>query len=424
MKKHLLYLIFASVMLTTLLSACQDTPPELTAPAGPIPVPSDVTLLVAPGRVTVNWSFDAVFAYSEFAVTRSEDGAAFAEVARVAQPPWVDTTVRDGVTYTYRVSGVDADGVSGSPSPPASIQVATYAVFIEAGAAVTSARNVLLSFTAPGSTRDVRVSSDSLMAGVPWRSYAGSFPFTLAPTDGVKRVYAQFIDASGNQTAVVSDDIVLDTFADISSLSVTCSSGCLLADTLSPGSTIHIHVNTAGNERNGIVDVFIEGQGATPVQVHDDGRLGDAIAGDGVYELDYTFATSFRQRSMRLSAVFHDEAGNESAERDFSTTLYMSDPPVPVFLYPVSDSTATSVTLRWTRSDDTHFARYEVYRNTALPVELNSAVLAGSVPKALTNTFTDSGVADSTAYFYRVFVVNDLDERAGSGTRSVSALRP
>ena len=192
------------------------------------------------------------------------------------------------------------------------------------------------------------------------------------------------------------------------------------AVTISPGATIHLHVETTGAERDGRVDVFIEGMGESPVAIVDEGRLGDVAAGDGVYERDFTFPQFFRQRTMRVSAAFTDAAGNVSPEVESASTLVMSDPLAPVFLFPAEDSTATSVTLRWTRVDDAHFARYEVYRSRGPGVDAVASVLAGQVTAASTNTFTDTGVADSTTYWYRVFVVNDLDERAASNERSVT----
>jgi chitodextrinase len=44
--------------------------------------------------------------------------------------------------------------------------------------------------------------------------------------------------------------------------------------------------------------------------------------------------------------------------------------------------------------------------------------LAGSVTNISTTVFTDTGLQADTEYWYQVFVVNDLDEGAGSNILS------
>jgi hypothetical protein len=407
-------------VLAAMLVACDEEPPILSEPIADIPAPTRLSARVGPTMLTLDWSFDPDFPYAGFIVYRSDDDQnTYYPVANVMGPPWDDTNVRVGVVYWYRVAGLDAGGIIGKRSAPVPARAATYAVFIEAGAEYTALRDVTLTFTAPITTLNVRYGEDSLMTGMPWLDFITVAPYRLSAGDGAKRVYAEFLDETGNPTHVVSSMIELDTFAQIASLSFACASACVDVDTIAPGGTVHFTLQPSGAERDGFARVFIEGQGENPVIVSDDGRFGDPVANNGIYEIDHVFPLFFRQRSMRMSAVFVDRAENESPEVEFAGTLYMSDPPAAVSLLPAADSTTTSITVRWTRSEEAHFARYEVYRDVAPPVSPSQSILAGQVTAIATTTFLDANLAPGTTYYYRVFVVNDLDERTASNQRQL-----
>lgn len=405
------------------MAACEEKPAVLTEPIVDIPAPTELTARVGPTMLTIDWTFDPVFPYAGFVIFRSDDNQTnYYQVATVTGPPWDDTNVRVGVIYWYRVAGLDDRGIIGKRSAPIPARAATYAVFINGGDEYTPSRDVTLVFTAPTTTLNVRYSEDSLMTGQSWLDFATVAPYRMSAGDGAKRVYAQFLDETGNATHVVSSSIILDTFAEISTLSFFCAAGCVDTDTIAPGGTVHLIIQPTGAELDGFARVFIEGQGQTPVIVRDDGRFGDPTADDGSYEVDYVFPQFFRQRSTRMSAVFVDRADNESPEVEFSGTLYMSDPPDPVTLLQPAATDTTSITVRWSRSEEMHFGRYEVYRDTSQPVTPAQSILAGEVTNIATTTFADAGLAPGTSYYYRVFVVNDLDERTGSNTLQINTL--
>jgi hypothetical protein len=160
--------------------------------------------------------------------------------------------------------------------------------------------------------------------------------------------------------------------------------------------------------------------GNDPIGLFDDGMGGDNQAQDGSYEVEYTFLQFFRGRDLRMSAIFYDAVSNESAEREFADDLSFSDPPVPVFLYPAVDSTVSSITLRWTESEEVHFGRYEVYRDNDANVDTETSTFAGRVTQQSTTSFTDTGLDEAIGYYYSVFVVNDLGEEAGSNVRHLN----
>jgi hypothetical protein len=84
-------------------------------------------------------------------------------------------------------------------------------VSINAGALTTSllSSTLTLSATDAVGVTQMLVSNDAGFAGATWESYAGSKAWTLTSGDGVKTVYAQFKDATGNTSVAVSDIITV-----------------------------------------------------------------------------------------------------------------------------------------------------------------------------------------------------------------------
>jgi len=412
----------AVTLLAVALVSCEKTPEEPTNPIPNIPVPTNLSAIIGSDGITLSWEFDSSYDYSGFDVLRSEDDqVTWFLQATVPGPPFVDDNLRAGFTYWYRVAGVSQDGIRGKRSAPFPTRPAVFEVIIEGGMERTKLQTVLLSFTAPAFTQNVRFSEDSVLTSAQWRVFAPSYPLTLSVGDGLKVVYAQFIDEAGNLTESVNSSITLDTFAEIDILWFEAPEGAQPPnDTIAPGGTVFFSVETTGAETGGFCEIYIEGMGATPLEVYDEGTNGDSTAADGKFQRSFTFPLSFRQASMRMSSNYIDLVGNVSVEREFDDNLYMSDPPDAVVLFPITESTVDSITLRWTRSVDNHFVSYKIYRDILQNVDPKRSVLAGSVSNISTTVFTDAGLLAGTLYHYKVFVVNDLDEGAGSNEESFS----
>ena len=92
----------------------------------------------------------------------------------------------------------------------------TGTVAINAGGASSTSSSVTLGLAAsdPGTptsgVSEMRFSNDGVTFSA-YQAFATSAAWTLSSGDGTKTVYAQFRDASGIESAVVSDTIVLDT---------------------------------------------------------------------------------------------------------------------------------------------------------------------------------------------------------------------
>jgi chitodextrinase len=82
--------------------------PDTTAPS----VPGSFALtLSSSGWPALSWSASSDnVGVAAYAIYRSSNGTQGPEVARIATTSWVDTTVQEGVTYTYAVKALDAAG--------------------------------------------------------------------------------------------------------------------------------------------------------------------------------------------------------------------------------------------------------------------------------------------------------------------------
>jgi hypothetical protein len=395
-------------------TSCDEVPEKPLDQITEIPVPFDLTALTGSDSITVSWSYDTQFNYSGFLIERSENmEVTWTELATVSGPPYPDRALRAGVVYWYRLAGIDQSGIRSVRSLSVPARAAVFALHINDGAVLTNSRGVVLTWTAPATTQNARFSEDPAFGNAQWRDFTTFFNFTLSTGDGNKTVYAQFLDDGGHLTHIVSSSITLDTYSEINTLALS-------PDSISPGGTVHFTVEPLNNELDGYALIFIEGLGNDPVTAGDEGVGGDAVAGDGIYELDYTFAQFFRQASMRCSSVFTDAAGNPSAEKEFDVTLIMTDPPAKVTLQ-TPGLVGGDVEIRWTRSLDDHFASYNIYRDTTPTVEPATAILAQKVTQQDVVTFLDTGLV-SGPYYYKVYVVNDLDE--GTASNEVTIIVP
>ncbi|MDB5056268.1 MAG: hypothetical protein JWM44_4318 [Bacilli bacterium] len=89
-------------------------------------------------------------------------------------------------------------------------------VKIDNDASYAVSANVVLDLTATDTNSlEMLISEDVSFTGIQWEAYQTTRVFTLSQGDGTKSVHVKFRDAAGNESAVTSDNIVLDTTAPI-----------------------------------------------------------------------------------------------------------------------------------------------------------------------------------------------------------------
>ena len=106
-------------------------PPPPPADTTPPAAPTALTAVAGDAKVTLDWADNAEGDFAGYAVQRSSGDGTWATVGSGSGSAYVDTTVVNGTTYSYRVTARDAAGNESAPSAtvtatPRATQVATY----------------------------------------------------------------------------------------------------------------------------------------------------------------------------------------------------------------------------------------------------------------------------------------------------------
>ena len=365
-----------------------------------IPAPHGLTARIDDGLIILTWR-EAAGASTYHLYRGSSEGERPDRLAETTDTFYVDSDVRNGRAYYYSVSSAAADGIEGDRSEEIVAVPTAYSVIINDGEECTGSRLVILQLSAPVTTVLVMVSNDPGFAGGVWETYRFNRTWNLTGGgDGIRNVYVRFRDENGSESPVLNDAIRLDTYAKITGLSLSPQ-----PHRYSPRATVHFAMNVEGDESSGEAWVILEGY-TEPIRLADDGN--------GAYESDFTFPGEVRGRDLALVGMFRDRAGNQAPDFESDFTVTFTDPPLPVQLIGVQDSTIASITIRWVASTDEHFAYYAIYRDTESGVDEDPALLVQNLYSFGQTAYPDGGLIEGKTYYYKVYVVNDLDESAGS----------
>lgn len=383
----------------------------LDVPDASLGVPRVLISESASGYIKLVWH--GVDGAASYRVYRSSSlSESFERAAETQDTSYVDSTVRSGVTYSYKVAAVGRSGLEGKQSESVSAKASIYGIMINGGAKYSSSKTLVLNITAPETTRHMMISSNQDLYGSVWESFATQKIFNIDAADGSVSVYARFLDENGSLSPIVSDEIVLDTYARIVSVELEPDSRVY-----SPSATVKIKMRVEGSETGGRGDVSFGGLAS--VQLADDGRAGDETADDGIYSREYCFPSSVRGLRIPLEARFTDRAGNEAPLFE-AGKISFTDPPNPVQLLAAVDSSRTSITIKWTASTEEHFAAYRIYRSTSAGVAEIPANFVRELANQAQTSYPDGQLTEGVRYYYRIFVVNDLAETAASNEIAAS----
>ncbi|MBM3318338.1 MAG: hypothetical protein FJY75_10860 [Candidatus Eisenbacteria bacterium] len=382
-----------------------------------LPVPDSLSVAVGDHTVRLAWRLPPGEAADEYAVFRRRIDADTPEperlLDRIPDRAYTDRGVRSGRVYAYRVAA-GAGGRFGPRTEEIEARPGLFTISIAGNDEVTRDREVFVAYAVPGAEA-VRLSEEPDRFTEPWRAATGQASWMLSPGDGLKTLYARFRLEDASETLPVFDTIRLDTRAVIESFSFDGSR------VRAPGEVIRFRMVTG--EPHGQARVTVGGVFAS-VPLFDDGSAGDATAGDGIYERDLTIPPGASVENEAARGSFVDLAGNTATEVSAPLLLTVRRLPLPVALLPpeVADPPdAPSATLRWSYSSESAFQAYRIYRAESAPVDSTSE-LAGSVTRALTLDFEDSGVTEGRRYHYRVYVQDHFGRESGSN--AVEALIP
>ena len=377
-----------------------------------IPIPTGLSATVYDQRVALSWNpSEGVERYRVY--RRAGEGGDLLPVGETADTLYSDRDVINGQPYYYSVAAIE-EGLAGTRSDEIRVVPSPYSLLINGGVGYTSSVTVSLALNAPPTTSVMKVSNDADLADAVWEGYSNSKAWNITDGDGVKNVYAMFRDGSGAESPVVGASITLDTYTAVTAVTITPAQA-----EYSPGSTVLFSMNVADDETGGTSWIRLEGYPEN-INLYDNGRGGDGTELDGVYEADFQFPTSLRGTNLVVVGNFIDRAGNEAAPFEADDRISFTDPPDPVVLLGADDSTTSSITMRWIASEEEHFRSYRIYRRTSPGVTDNPVFLVQELGNRQQTRYPDGELKEAQTYYYRVFVVNDLEETAGSNERAAS----
>lgn len=410
MKKSMALFLAISALAFGCLNDIEEA--QLESAGTDIAAPAGLTALVSDGTVHLEWG--SVSGGSSYRLYRAaEQPVNPTLIAETADTFYTDTNLINGRTYYYSVTAVAAGSLEGPPSDQIPAVPSVYTIMINGGTEVTGSRSVTIEMTGPFTTTLMKIGHDPDLAGAVWESFASVRNWLLEEGDGLKTVYALFQDAGGTVSPVTSAVITLDTYAEITDLDISDESP------FTPGSTLHFVMNVWNDETGGEAWVRIEGF-SIQIPLFDDGNGGDPTPGDGVYETSFRMPLYVRGYDLSVTGDFLDAAGNRATSYEMDERISFTDPPDPVYLFGAADSTTSSITIRWEPSEEERITAYRIYRDVSSGVDETADRLVTAISNVTQASYTDQGLIEGETYYYRVFVVNDLDETAGSNERAAS----
>lgn len=415
MSKPLRILGLAALALSLLSPGCGKKHDD--AGLGPIdpssvpPVPSNLTLQLGSGRVTLNWAIPGGTRADEFRVYRARGSENAILVARVggSERSYLDAQVVDDVLYTYSITAV-RDNLEGSPSVAVDATPSAFGLLLEGGVPVTGgnailpgSRRISVDLRAPDTTTRYQVSEDSTFAGVEEKAFVRLNPATtiaLSPGDGMKTVYARFFGGTNEISETVQAQIRLDTKAII--LATTEDSN---GQVLRVGDVLHL---TLRADAPGGTATASFGE-ITGLPLFDDGSEGDTVPSDGIFEADFRVPAGLDLVQGVVTGRLIDDVGNVAAPTASATTVTIADPPTqPRFRRSFVVVLGSTVTLGWTECLSSDLDLYRLYRSAPNDTDeiTEDDLVVVEVPRGGTREYTDGDLVPGATYKWGVAAVD------------------
>jgi len=401
------------IFLVLFIGACSSNLSEPIAfdPDSFPAAPQTITVSIGDRRVVLSWDHPKPSEVASFNIYRRlVDSTSTNNIGSTTAFTFTDSTVRNGKTYVYQISSVNAQGQESAKSEPISAVPNIFSLTINSGNEFTNRRSVTLRMTAPPGTLLMLLSNDSLFTGAQWQSFSTQQVWTVSDGDGTKTVYAKFRDSEDREIIEpVRDTIILDTEAII--LDVTEDTN---GQIMSGGQAISFTLDAG--EPGGTARIDIEG-GPSNIQLFD-----GTVVDDGIYEGKYFIPDGTNLFNARVFGRFTDRAGNVADRFESTSRININSSPFAVTLHkPQAQGSSTTLRISWTRNTDADFAKYQIHRGDFGPITLNSTLIT-TIENQESISFTDTDLTPDQTYVYRVFVFDQFGLSTGSNEESASTL--
>jgi len=402
------------MILLVLALSCSREVEKITVSSDPLSdleAVTDLSIEIGDRVLVLKWSPPPSGSIQKYLIYRSDTTATnFNLYDSATVTEYTDEAVQNSIPYHYKISAISTTNYEGKLSHVISGIPGVFSIEINDDDVYTSLRQVTISPVYTSTTTHIMLSDTDDFSTSRWLDISGSVGWELPDADATHTVYARFKMSSGNESNdVVSDDIILDRFAEITAFSSNAESTVFEA-----GDVMHFALTTG--ESGGEASVEIPDAG--DIQLYDNGNSGDAIADNGVYERDYTIPPDVEFENGLIVGSFTDPAGNDAATMTLSYRVTVRNAPNSVTLY-VDALHHNEVELAWTESDAGDFRSYRIYRSESMPVTMESFYV-GKITSASETSITDTSVVPSTDYNYIVVVTDESGLTSESNTLSLT----
>lgn len=386
------YAIVMTLMVLALLLACDryldSQDPVRTAPT-PIPIPTNLAAVVDDGTVTLSWELTDSSEADRFRVylAESEEGEYLLKDSTTMFSISLSDLLLNRQAF-LRVSTVTSGDVESQLSTKVSATPAHFWISIDDNSEYAKQRDVQVRINSGVNALYLQISEQQDFGDAVWESFSVSNSFELSEDDGVKTVYARLQFADGSETGQpLSDDITLDTEAEIESLTFFLDTAILAVDSIT---TFRMQTGEIGGEAS--VSFGTERN----LELFDDGTNGDAVADDATYTLEYTVPFGAYAFDEEVTGSFTDEAGNSAEDVTADGLMNINSTPEKVVLAVSFGVDSSTVVFTWTTSTESDFESYRLI-NTADPGKTLMIATSSS-----TNRFEMSSPTPNSEY--RIFV--------------------
>ncbi|MHB1355219.1 MAG: kelch repeat-containing protein [Anaerolineae bacterium] len=322
-------------------------------------------------------AIDATSGVSQMSV--SNDGSDWSEWQAFTDTITWSVTSGDGDKIVY-VRYQDAVGniASGVSDTITLDTVAPFGSLLIAGGAMYSAQtNVSLTVTADDATSGVsqmRFSDDGINWSE-WLSYSTLAGITVTPSNDTKTVYVLFKDRAGNESALYTDTIILDTVAPTGTLAIASGAAIISSTNL----VLDLNANDATS-------------GVAQMRFSNNGSNWSAWVS---YSITQLWTLSSGDGSKLVYGQYRDNAGNISAPVT-DTILLDTTPPIASVDSLNAYQASTTFTITWSGMDTTSggISRYDVQVRVGTEAEWTDLISDSTVTTTLY-----TGVHGATYYF-------------------------
>jgi fibronectin type 3 domain-containing protein len=404
------FAFFFAGLLFILFTGCEKShlDPQL-ANLQLLPTPQNIRATIGNNLIVLSWEYCDADENIQYRVFRGDSATgAFALISTDTSLEFRDTALVNGHDYAYQVQAIDSRGYFSPRTTPITASPALFGLQIESGRPAVNHALVQVDLTAPVGTTEMCLANAEPSRSAPWLPFAASVQWYLAPGDGIKKVFAKFRDAAGNECEpAVSDSVLLDTQAQIFEFTLDAPRAVLAI-----GDTLHLALDA--HETGGQATAQI---GTWSLGLYDDGINSDSRARDGIYEITIVIPPETDIVRSPARGYFRDAAGNEAVSASSATSISIQSPPAAVQLLLAAPTDSQSIRLIWSPNVDPDFFCYQILAAKS-PNIPDTAVLVSMITEPTQTNFSVTHLEAATTYYFKIWVVDQMGARAGSNELS------